>query len=109
MSSGLHKCCEVCTAFEIEIAHSRVQSLKEAEQWLEDTFSIEVKDKNHIEFDFLLKGQIYEEKLYEYKIKEADDSCRTFYIDKELGFECQCNLPPSYKDIISGLHRKIGA
>jgi hypothetical protein len=109
MSNVQHRCCEVNAAFGIELKSNQIRTLQDAEKWLEKVFEVDVHNRNKIEFDFVFQAEIYEEQLYEYKIEEPDGSYRTFYIDKGLGFECQCNLPPTYKDIVSELHKEAGS
>lgn len=97
------KCRALYHAFTAMQQQGTLKSLSDAEKMLKN-FGANVETKNTIEFDFVLGGRVYEERLYEYNVPLHDGSHTTFYVDKDLGFECGFALPESYKKVIHGLH-----
>lgn len=99
------KCRVLYEAFTQMQKQGTLNSLADAEQMLL-SFGAKVDEKNTIEFDFVMFGKTYEERLFEYRVPLHNGTSSTFYIDKNLGFECGSKLPPSYKAVIKGLHIK---
>lgn len=97
------KCRELYQYFQSMQQQGELTSLAVAEKALSH-FGAKMEERNVIEFDFILGGRTYEERLYEYIIPLDDGTNSTFYVDKNLGFECGSKLPDQYKKVIKGMH-----
>jgi hypothetical protein len=97
------KCRALYQALTLMQKQGTLNSLADAEQML-SSFGAKVEEKNTIKFDFVMFGKTYEERLFEYTIPLHNGASTTFYVDKNLGFECGSKLPLSYKQVIKGLH-----
>ena len=103
------KCNNLYNAFSEVQQAGNLKSLKDAEILL-GFFGAKMEDKKCISFDLQLgNNQTYEERLYEYQIPIGNGLFSTFYVDKNLGFQCGERLPKSYQKVIHKLHKAMPA